>query len=82
MIKGVGRRIILLNNTESDLFDQAIFILKQEKNASNQDIIKECERMINQNIRVRKNPSVNKWKAGFFILLSTMIPLSIYCILK
>ena len=40
MIKGVGRRIILLNNTESDLFDQAIFILKQEKIASNQDIIK------------------------------------------
>ena len=82
MIKGVGRRIILLNNTESDLFDQAIFILKQEKIASNQDIIKECERMINQNIRVKKNSGTNRWKAGFFILLSVVIPLSIYCLLK
>ncbi len=80
MIKGVGRRVILLNNTESELFDQAIFILKQEKIASRQDIIKECERMINQNIKVKKCAAVNKWKVGFFILLFIVFLLGIYCV--
>ena len=38
--------------------------------------------MLNQNIRVKKNSGANKWKAGFFILLMAIIPLSIYCFLK
>ncbi len=82
MIKGVGRRIILLNNTESELFEQAIFILRQQKSASNQDIIKECERMINQNIRVNKSVAINKWKIGFFILLAVLSVLILCYFLK
>lgn len=83
MIKGVGKQIVLLNNTESDIFEQAIFILRSGGKVPYQDMVRECERMMNSHINTKKHKTnKNWWKAGFFVLLAAFIVLGIICILK
>ncbi len=42
--------MVLLKNPKSDLFEQAIFILKENSEALPQDIVEECEKIINNHI--------------------------------
>ena len=70
MIKGVGKQIVLLNNTESDIFEQAIFILKTGGKIPYQSMVKECEKMISAHIcHNSRKTKRNWWKIGFFLLL-------------
>lgn len=83
MIKGVGKQIILLNNTESEIFEQAIFILKPDNKKSHQDIVKECERMMHHHIILNRKPlKRNWWKIGFFFFLISTIILSLVLYVK
>ncbi len=83
MIKGVGKQIILLNNTESDIFEQAIFILRSGGKVPYQDVVKECEKMMNSHIKAKRaGVACNWWRIGFFILLAAVIILGIICITK
>ena len=50
MIKGIGKQVVMLKNPKSDLFEQAIFILKENSEALPQDIVDECEKIINEHI--------------------------------
>lgn len=82
MIKGVGKQIVLLNNTESDIFEQAIFILRSGGKVPYQDMVRECERMMNSHIHSkRRSLTRNWWKIGFFALLIAVIGLIILLIL-
>ena len=83
MIKGVGKQIILLNNTENEFFEQAIFILRSGEKIVYKDVVKECEKMMNSHIREKRGKPVrNWWKVGFFLLLITVVVLCIYCFAK
>ncbi|MBQ4052262.1 MAG: hypothetical protein IJD09_01250 [Clostridia bacterium] len=83
MIKGVGKQIVLLNNTESEIFEQAIFILRPEGKVPYKNIVKECERMMNNHIRPdRENKRKNGWKFGFFVLLIVTILLAVLCFIN
>ncbi len=83
MIKGVGKQIVLLNNTESDIFEQAIFILRSGGKVPYKDVVKECERMMNNHIRAKRaKPPKNWWKYGFFVLLTALLCLIVICVLK
>lgn len=53
MIKGCQKRIIMINDTASDIFDQAYFIMKDDeviKKASKTDMIREANRIIDENL--------------------------------
>ncbi len=81
MIKGVGKRIVLLNNTDSELFEQAIFILRSDEKQKREDLVKECERIMNLYMSGRRHHSKsNGWKKAFYLLLITSILLMI-CLL-
>lgn len=83
MIKGVGKRIILLNNTDSDIFEQAIFILRSGNTSDHKDVVKECEKMMSYHVREKcGRHTYNWWKTGFFLLLTLVIVLIIYCFAK
>ncbi len=83
MIKGVGKQIVLLNNTDSDIFEQAIFILRSGGKVPYQDMVKECERMMNSHINAKKHfPAKNGWKVGFFVLLALAILMGVFLVLK
>lgn len=83
MIKGIGKQIVLLTNTDSDIFEQAIFILRSGSKVSSQDVVKECERIMNSYIKSKKaRPSHNWWKVGFFLLLAVAVVITIIYIVK
>ena len=51
MIKGCEKRVVWLRNTDSEVFDQAYFILSDaayEKKKSEGDIVSEAKRIIGQ----------------------------------
>ena len=51
MIKGCEKRVVWLRNTESEIFEQAYFILSEsayEKKKSDGDIVAEAKRIIGQ----------------------------------
>ena len=65
MIKGVSRRVIIVNSPDPQLFEKAIFILRDrallKKNTSQDDILREAQKIANcyvKNNIVRKKFSM------------------------
>lgn len=86
MIKGIGKQVVLLKNPKSDLFEQAIFILKENSEALPQDIVDECERIINDHIIEScsskfKLSNYSKLKNITIIALCTLLAISLAIIL-
>ncbi|MBQ7096002.1 MAG: hypothetical protein IJN80_06095 [Clostridia bacterium] len=82
MIKGVGKKIVLLNNTDSELFEQAIFILRSDEKQKREDLVKECERIMNLYMSGgRHQNKSNGWKKAFYLLLITSTLLMIALLL-
>ena len=55
MLKGNARKIIRLKNTESELFDEALFFLKDSADSprsplTEQDMIREANRIVSRNL--------------------------------
>jgi len=52
--KGCQKRMIMLKNTGSEIFDEAYFILKEERvlkaDTSENDMVREAGRIINENL--------------------------------
>jgi len=68
MVKGISRQVILVHSPETDLFEQAIFILKENADSvTDEMLLKEAKRMIN---RPKKKPihSGPIWACGGAVL--------------
>ena len=82
MIKGIGKQVVLLNNTDSEIFEQAIFILRRNNKIPHNDLVKECERMINTHIKLNKRGKEHDfWKIGFFAMSGVSLILGIFCLI-
>ena len=46
MVKGISRQVIVVNSPDPKLFEQAIFILKDGKQVSDDALLKEAKRLI------------------------------------
>ena len=63
-MRGCQKRVIYLKNTGSEYFDEAYFVLKNStnsKNRSDTDVIREANRIIEENIGKRKHFNYKKW---------------------
>lgn len=49
MVKGYKRNAVLMKNTGSDMFEAAYFILKDDCNESENDIVSEANRILEEN---------------------------------
>ena len=89
--KGCERKMIMIKNTGSDFFDEAYFILKEKLNCNNdnceEDIIKEANRIVNENtitLKKEKNkrikPDIISFIAGVFG--GVLISAALFLILK
>ena len=55
MVKGISRQVILVHSPETDIFEQAIFILKDNTDTvTDEMLLKEAKRLINAPKRKRK----------------------------
>ncbi len=77
MFKGVGRQVVVLKSTDSQIFEEAIFIIKDGAKVSKPDMLSECERIIRNNytgepVSVSKKKSI-KNKALFIGIAAAVI---------
>lgn len=85
MIKGCHKRIVFLKDTESELFDEAYFILKPNAiQVKESDLITEATRIVNglstENKQKKKRlPPLFIFAAG--LLAGTLIMLTVHLIL-
>ena len=55
MVKGISRQVILVHSPETDIFEQAIFILKDNADSvTDEMLLKEARRIINSPQKRRK----------------------------
>lgn len=58
MVKGIQRQVIVVQSPDRELFEQAIFIIRDgQKGISDEALLKEAKRLIGS----RRNPKHYKW---------------------
>ena len=68
MVKGISRQVILVHSPETDIFEQAIFILKDDAQAvTDEMLLKEAKRIMGSRSR-KKGYSGPVWACGGAIL--------------
>ena len=68
MVKGISRQVIMVHSPETELFEQAIFILKDNaQNVTDDMLLREAKRIINQPRR-RKSLYGPVWACGGAVL--------------
>ena len=68
MVKGISRQVILVHSPETDMFEQAIFILKDNADVvTDEMLLKEAKRLINAPKRKRKLNGL-LWACGGAVL--------------
>lgn len=56
MVKGISRQVIVVNSPDQQLFEQAIFILKDgQKGVTDETLLKEAKRLIATSGAKKKN---------------------------
>lgn len=73
MIKGIGKKVVIMKNTECDYIEQAIFIVKNNKNINQADLLDECENIINK----IKQPKRKNTKLKVIIFAAILIQMII-----
>ena len=68
MFKGIGKQVVILKNTDSKIFEEAIFIVRDGTKAGNADILTECERII-KNYSCGNNAFAQKRKRMLYYAL-------------
>lgn len=64
MIKGVNRRVVVMKNTESDIFDGAFFLVKE--NRAKRTAVDEAKRLFAELDGGKKRTGLSGWV--FFVL--------------
>ncbi len=68
MVKGISRQVIFVNSPDTQLFEQAIFILKEDAGGiTDEMLLKEAKRIINSPKR-RRALSGPVWACGGALL--------------
>ena len=78
MVKGISRQVILVHSPETDMFEQAIFILKDNADTVTDEVLlKEAKRLINAPKRKRK-PCGPLWACAGAVLTGILWLITIF----
>ena len=79
MVKGTTRRVILVRSPDPRVFEEAIFIVRedaQERGATPDDILKEAQRVASEYVRTHLKSGKMSFKVippGLYVLLGAAI---------
>ena len=78
MVKGISRQVILVQSPDTELFEQAIFILKNNADSiSDEQLLNEAKRIINSPKKNRKL-SGTAWACGGAIVTGIIWLITIF----
>lgn len=83
-MRGCQKRVIYMKNTGSRHFEGAYFVLRQNsEEVSDADMIKEANRIINENFAREKSVKTRSvWRYTFSFLLGSVISLAVIFAVK
>jgi hypothetical protein len=67
MVKGISKRVVIIKGKESESFEEAIFIVK-DQNVTRDDVLKEACRLISA-----QNPRTKRSRRRLFLLCSALL---------
>ncbi len=62
MVKGVSRRVIVVDSPDPNLFEQAIFILRSDGGVSPQQVVEQAEAVAKRYARTHGLPTVRRFR--------------------
>ena len=78
MVKGISKQVILVHGPDTEMFEQAIFILKDNAAGFTDDmLLKEAKKLINSP-RKRKFDSGPVWACGGALLTGLILLITIF----
>ena len=78
MVKGISRQVILVHGPETEMFEQAIFILKENADTvSDEMLLREAKKIINSPKR-KRHPNGPLWACGGAVLTGIIWLLTIF----
>ena len=78
MVKGISRQVILVHGPDTELFEQAIFVLKENTGeVTDEMLLKEAKRIINNSGKTRR-PSGPVWAFAGAVFTGLIWILSIF----
>ena len=78
MVKGISRQVILVHGPDTEMFEQAIFILKENTGeVTDEMLLKEAKRIINNAEKTRR-PSGPVWAFAGAVFTGLIWILSIF----
>ena len=78
MVKGISRQVILVHSPETQMFEQAIFILKENaEEVSNEMLLREAKKIINSPKKKRMHYGP-LWACGGAVLTGILWLLTIF----
>ena len=78
MVKGISRQVILVHSPETQLFEQAIFILKDSAEDVTDDVLmQEAKRILNSSKKKKRIPGP-LWACGGAVLTAVIWLFSIF----
>ena len=78
MVKGISRQVILVHGPDTEMFEQAIFILKENTGeVTDEMLLKEAKRIINNSGKM-KRPSGPVWAFAGAVFTGLIWILSIF----
>lgn len=68
-MRGCERKIIMLKGTDSEIFDEAYFLIRRDfkEEESAMEIVHEAQRIVDMNTTHWRGKSVNKERRFFFV---------------
>lgn len=82
MVKGISKRVIVVNSTDKKLFEQAIFILSDgassQQGVTDEMLLKEAQRIASGSSRSTKRK--NKWFAVVYLSAGMLITAAAWAI--
>lgn len=91
MVKGCERRVVHLKNTDSTVFEEAFFVMKDAKTENPPsciEMVREANRILNENMTLEgmlcepPSPSFALWHACLFFLLGAGFAGSVFTLLS
>ena len=74
MVKGISRQVIVVQSPEPEMFEQAIFILKDgQKGITDEVLLKEAKKLINASAPKRNAPNAAAPMWAFVGALATAV---------
>lgn len=76
MVKGITRRVVIIKSPDPDIFDEAIFLVKEDafsKGVTQNDVLRQAKNVANDYVRntITKKPK-KKIHPAFFSLLGAL----------